>query len=84
MPRKAKPIHVFSQVKTITKHRYYPKIAVMDYFHNNRKTEIPFSDILKIESECEELIVTVKSTQIRTYYKRQSSAAKLRLCQAAA
>ena len=76
---KAKPVHVFSQVKTITKKVDYPKLAILDYWHNNRRTEIPLADIVKIESECEELIVTIKSTQIRTYYKRKSPASKLRL-----
>jgi hypothetical protein len=82
--RKARPIHVFSQVKSISKKGCYPKIAILDYWHNKRRTEIPFSDILKVESECEELIVTVKSFQIRTYYKRNGAKSKLRLCAKAA
>ena len=82
--RKPKPIHVFSQVKSIVKKPDYPRIAILDYWHNNRRTEVPLGDILRVESECEELIVTIKSSSIRTYYKRVRKAAKLRLCAQAA
>ena len=82
--RKAKPVHVFSQVKTISKKVDYPRIAILDYWHNKRRTEIPLGDIIRIESDCEELIVTVKSFQIRTYYKRDRAKSKLRLCAKAA
>lgn len=82
--RKPKPVHVFSQVKCISKSPRNTKMAILDYWHNRRRTEVPFTDILKIESECEELIVTIKSTQIRTYYKRVRKAPVLRVCHVAA
>jgi hypothetical protein len=78
--RKAKPVHVFSQIKTITRKTDYPKIAVFDYWYNKIRTEVPLSDIIKIESDCEELIVTVKSFQIRSYYKRDVAKSKSRSC----
>lgn len=70
MPKQAKPIHVFNQVKTITRKPLYPKLAILDYWHNNRRTEIQLNDIISVEGECEDLIVTVKSDKIRTYTKR--------------
>jgi hypothetical protein len=67
---KAKPIHVFSQVKSITRKPLYPKLAILDYWNSKRRTEIHLVDLVSVEGECEDLIVTVKSDKIRTYTKR--------------
>jgi hypothetical protein len=82
--RKAKPVHVLSQIKFISRSPKDISIAIIDYWHNKRRTEVPFADILRIESECEELIVTIKSSRIRTYYRRNRATAKLRVCHIAA
>ena len=78
--RKAKPVHVLSQVKCISKNPRNVSVAILDYWHGKRRTEVPFVDILRIESECEELIVTIKSCRIRTYSKRVRKATKSRVC----
>lgn len=70
MPRQAKPIHVFQQVRCVTKNPLYPKLAVLDYWNGKRRTEIPLVGILRIECDCEEMLVTVKSDRIRTFSKR--------------
>ena len=70
MPKQAKPIHVLSQVKSLTRNKFYPKIAVIDYWQAKRRTEIPLADIIRIECDCEEMLITVKSDRIRTFHKR--------------
>ena len=70
MPKQAKPVHVFQQVKSLTKNKFYPKLAIIDYWNGKRRTEIPLSDILRIECDCEEMLITVKSDRIRTFSKR--------------
>lgn len=70
MPRQAKPIHVFQQVKTLTKNARYPRAAILDYYVGKHRTEVLLSDIIKIECDCEEMLVTVKSDRIRTFAKR--------------
>ncbi len=70
--RPPKPIHTFSQVKSITKHRAYAEKAILDYWHNNRRTEIFLKDIIKIECDCEEMLITIKSDRIRSFRKRAS------------
>ena len=80
MPAQAKPIHVIQQVRLITKNKLYPKIALIDYWNKNIRTEVPLYDIIKIECDCEEMIITIKSNNIRSYKKRIKKGAK-NVCQ---
>ena len=71
MARPKKPVHTIQQVKSISRSRYSAERAILTYWNTGRLTEIFFRDILKIESECEELIITIKSDRIRSYFTRK-------------
>jgi len=70
--RPPKPIHTFSQVKSISKCRHSAEKAILDYWHNGRRTEIFLKDIIRIECDCEEMLITIKSDRIRSFRKRAS------------
>lgn len=69
--RPAKPLHKFQQVKSVTRCQMYAGVGYLDYYNSKLRTEIKLKDIVSIECDCEEMIVTVKSEDIRSYFKRQ-------------
>ena len=74
--RPPKPIHVFSEVRSLSRHKDSAEKAVIDYWNgkSNRRTEILWKDIIRIECDCEEMLITLKSDRIRTFNKRKSRA----------
>jgi hypothetical protein len=70
MSRPPKPIHVFQKVKSLTRSKIYYHLCHLDYWNSNLRTEVKIKDILHIECDCEEMLVTVKSNDFKTYTRK--------------
>jgi hypothetical protein len=69
--RPPKPEHKFQRVKSITRSKLYAGKGYLDYYSSNLRTEFNLADIVSIECDCEEMIVTIKSTQVTSHFKRK-------------